>query len=170
MRAYLSILIESMKNILKTTEGLLGAILILVGVSLAIVFIIIASNRNFSNLETTLFQILILIFSIIGSILFGRQSAKKYAQEMIKPHARSAFRRVFGLYQSFYRLLEVTNETNFDKEDTENNKDMQLEIIKAILIEQTKIAGDSLEDWRDLIPEDIEELERKVHERSINKT
>lgn len=158
-----------MKTMLKTAESNLGVIFVIIGVLIALAYIIIACFRDFSTLELILFQIFSLILSIAGSFLFGKQSAKKNAEEMIKPHARSAFRRVLGLHQSFYRMLEATDEMNFYKEDVEKNKDMQIAVIKSILIEQTTIVTDAIEDWRDLIPEDLEELERKARERSKSK-
>ena len=82
--------------------------------------------------------------------------------EVIKPHARSAFRRVTALYQSLYRLSNRIEELNRE------NPDNRLELIQALVHEQIATGQDAMEDWRDIVPEDVEEIERRSlgHEQS----
>ena len=35
--------------------------------------------------------------------------------------------------------------------------------IEVIVIEQLATADDALEDWRDIVPEEVDELSRKLH-------
>jgi len=34
--------------------------------------------------------------------------------------------------------------------------------LQAIVVEQIATAGDALDDWRDIVPEDVEEVERRL--------
>ena len=128
-------------------------ILVLVSVVIAIAMIVVSSERDFTSLETTLFQVLVLGAGLSGSYIFGRSSADRIAQEMVRLHARPAFRRVLDLYHSLYRLSVRIGE--FRTSESSN----ELEVIQAIVDEQIITGESSLEDWRDIAPEVVEELE-----------
>ena len=134
--------------------------LILISVGLAITYIVIASKRTLTPLEGTMFQFFILGLGIMGSFLFGKQSAKQAAKDLIKPHARSAFRRLIFLYESLSRLAKAI-EKGKEEEISVANNNLVLEKLEAIVIEQIATADDALEDWRDVVPEDVEELTDK---------
>lgn len=72
------------------------------------------------------------------------------AREVIRPYTRSAFRRVLSLYKSMYNLsvrIEVMQEEGLDS---------RLDVIRAVVYEQIPSGRDALEDWRDIIPDDVE--------------
>lgn len=122
--------------------------------------VFIASQRPLTSLENTLLQAFSLAFGIIGSFYFGKQSATDAAKQIIKPHARSAFRRLISLYESLSRVGA----------EIENSKNSQYEAItiaklEAIVVEQLATADDALEDWRDIVPEEVEELRSKLMTR-----
>ena len=75
--------------------------------------------------------------------------------ELISPHARSAFRRVTALYNSLYRLSTRIERLNSDKPDN------RLDLIQALVDEQIATGQDAIEDWRDIVPEEVEEIERR---------
>lgn len=122
--------------------------------------IYIATQRTLTSLENTLLQAFSLIAGLIGSFYFGKQSAVDAARDIIKPHARSAFRRLISLYESLSRVgVEI-----------ENSKSNQSELVtiaklEAIVIEQLATADDALEDWRDIVPDEVEELRKKLTTR-----
>lgn len=145
----------------------LPSFLILASVGVAFFYVSIASQRILSQLENIMFQIFILAMSLIGSFGFGKRIARKAAKEFIKPHARSAFRRLIFLYQSLSRL-RVAIEQGKKKETSVANTNMVLDKLEAIVIEQIATANDALEDWRDIVPEDVEELISKVDEARKN--
>ena len=132
------------------------AILLIIG-SLAITWLFLssASKRELSSLESICFQIFILILSITGSFLLGNKISKASAFESIKPYSRSAFRRVMALYSGLSRLAEAAQDENNIKKDGKAS----LEKINAMIIEQLATAGDALEDWRDIVPAELEEIE-----------
>jgi hypothetical protein len=145
---------------MKESKQWLPPLLITVALLVAGISVLIASERPLTSLENTLLQAFSLAFGIIGSFHFGRQSATDAAKQIIKPHARSAFRRLISLYESLSRV-------GAEIENSKNNQDAAITIAKmeAIVVEQLATADDALEDWRDIVPEEVEELRSKLTTR-----
>ena len=78
------------------------------------------------------------------------------AQETVRLHTRPAFRRVLDLYISLGRLSDRIRE--YKAEDPDN----RLNVIEAIVDEQLGTMDSALEDWRDIIPEDVEEIAARI--------
>jgi hypothetical protein len=141
-------------------EKWIPLLLMCVAFSVAGFSIYIATQRTLTNLENTLLQAFSLISGLIGSFYFGKQSAVDAARDIIKPHARSAFRRLISLYESLSRVgVEIGNSKNSQSESVTIAK------MEAIVIEQLATADDALEDWRDIVPDDVEELRKKLTTR-----
>lgn len=145
---------------MKESKKWLPLLLITVAFLVSGISVFIASQRPLTSLENTLLQAFSLAFGIIGSFYFGKQSATDAAKQIIKPHARSAFRRLISLYESLSRVGA----------EIENSKNSQYEAItiaklEAIVVEQLATADDALEDWRDIVPEEVEELRSKLMTR-----
>ena len=111
--------------------------------------------RDLTTFEVGLLQLLVLATGLIGSYIFGRNSARAGAIEVIKPHARSAFRRVTALYISLYRLSARIEELKGEKPDS------RLDLIQALVDEQIATGQDAMEDWRDIVPEEVELIESR---------
>jgi hypothetical protein len=121
----------------------------------AIAFVILNFFRSMSPVENTLFQILISGTGLLGSYIFGRNSAGAGALDVVRPHARAAFRRVAALYSSLYRLSEKIEELK------EEGPDHRLDLIQALVNEHIATGQDAIEDWRDIVPEEVAEIERR---------
>lgn len=135
-------------------------LLVLAAFFMAGISIFVASQRDLTGLENTLLQAFSLAFGLTGSFLFGKQSAKEAAKEMIKPHARSAFRRLISLYESLSRVaLEIEN---YKVSIKKQNSPLVIERLEAIVIEQLATADDALEDWNDIVPEEVSELKTRL--------
>lgn len=138
---------------MKKIEQWLPFLLILVAFAIAGFSIFIANQRSLTSLENTLLQAFSLAFGLIGSFYFGKQSTKDAAKEIIKPHARSAFRRLISLYESLSRVgIEI------EKSKESQSETITIAKMEAIIVEQLATADDALEDWRDIVPEEVEEL------------
>ena len=111
--------------------------------------------RNPTTFEVGLLQLLILATGLYGSYIFGKHSALAAAREVIKPHARGAFRRVTALYKSLHRLSERIEELKT------NQYDPRLDLIQALVNEQIVTGQDAMEDWRDIVPEEVAQIERR---------
>jgi len=140
-----------------------GIALVVVSVGVGVLLVITAVNRELSSLEGALFQVLGLGAGLLGSYVLGRRSASVAAREMVKPHARSAFRRVLSLYSGLSRLAQIIERVR--AEPDQQPALAALDTLEAVIIEQIATADDALDDWRDLVPEDVEEVERKLRNR-----
>ena len=126
--------------------GFLASILF----SMAMVVLTLFSSPT--PFETALLQFVILLTGLWGAYIMGKQSALSAARELIRPHARSAFRRVFSLYKSIHNLsvgIEELQDVEYDP---------RMEVIRAVVNEQIATGKDAMEDWRDIIPEDVDEI------------
>jgi len=143
----------------------LPILLFILSVLIAVFFIMTASGRRLSDLENILFQIFTLSTGVGSSYLFGKISAKETALEIIKPHARSSFRRLVSLYKSLGRLIQTINDRKSQNDVASYSA--VLDLVEAVAIEQLASAGDAMEDWRDIVPEEVDELMKRIENREI---
>lgn len=138
-----------------------GIVFIVLSVATAAMFIAIASIRALTGLENTLLQVISLGLGLIGSYMLGRESSKEMAYALVKPHAKSAFRRLLSLYSSISRLGVAIQESRIQLE-TDGSSSYVLDKLQAIVIEQISTADDALEDWKDILPEELDKLKTAV--------
>lgn len=129
------------------------------------------TQRQLSGIEAVLLQAFALGSGLLGSFVFGQLSAEQAGRDLIRHHAKSAFRRVLSLYRSLSRLAAVIEA---DKETVTGRgvaARATLEKLEAIVIEQISTADDALADWTDICPDEVKELlgvnnlkENKEHE------
>ena len=151
---------------MKILERIAPLLLIAISVIVAGLFAYVATSRTLTGLESVFLQFFSLLAGLGGSFIFGRHSARAAAREIIKPHARSAFRRLRSLYQSLYRVA-TTIESSQSVESPEYP--VVIAKIEAIVIEQIAMADDALEDWRDIVPEDVKELDPRSFSNAITR-
>ena len=142
---------------MKKSEYIVPGLLILVSIGILGIIGYVSTTRTLTNLEWIISQIFALVMGLFGSFIFGRQSAIKAGREIIKPHARSAFRRLLSLYESISRVANIIAMSK-------KPEDLHVTFgkVEAIVIEQLATADDALEDWRDIVPEEVDELSRKL--------
>jgi hypothetical protein len=154
-----------------------GAIALIVG-GLAVegYAIYVAGQRQLSQLELELSQALTLVLTLAGSYVAGRHSALEAGVEIIRPHGRKAFRRLLSLHEGLLRLrdsIAARREFLTTVVDAANGTvnmtyvQTQLDLLGAQVAEQVGTALASLEDWRDIVPEDVAELERIANEKAL---
>ena len=141
---------------MKNLNSIVATLLILSSVGISIFVAYTSTTRMLTGLESTLWQIFTFAAGLSGSFIFGRQSARETAREIIRPHARSAFRRVLFLYRSLARASATIKSS----QAPESDEDSQVTLAKldTIVTEQLAAADDALEDWRDIVPDDVKEL------------
>ena len=145
---------------MKNLERIGPALLLLLSIGISIIFAYTATQRTLTSLESMIWQIFAFGAGLAGSFIFGRQSAPDAAKEIIKPHARKAFRRLVSLYRSLSRAANAIKSAQ-DEESSENQR-ATLAKLDAIVTEQLATADDALEDWNDIVPEDVAELKQKL--------
>ena len=140
---------------------------ILAGACAYLVFLLVqvSSERPLTPLESTLFQIVILLTAIAASYVFSQRSARAAAEQLVKPHARSAFRRVKNMYSGLFYLKAIIDQSKRSQTAASSSV---VKVIEAVIDQQVNTVVDALEDWRDIVPEEVEDLERRAdeHERA----
>jgi hypothetical protein len=148
------------KTTLQPSQLVAASVLVVLSIVLAVLFVHIAATRPLTTLEGTLFQAISLLAGLAGSYLFGTQSAMRIARGMIKPHARSAFRRVLSLYKGLSRIGQ-----QIERAKSAVSPEGQItpyDILEAMVEQQLLTVDDAVEDWRDLVPEEVEELQARL--------
>jgi hypothetical protein len=134
-----------------------GVLVLLVGAALAVVTVLVGVHTPPNALATGLLQAFTFIVALVGAYIFARPAAEAAAQDVIRVHARSAFRRQIGLYSGLGRLID---EIDMQVAQAEDEKvQLHLKILRAMIVEQVGMSGDALSDWRDLVPDEVAQLE-----------
>lgn len=149
-------------QVMQKKELIIAAIFILAGVGTSLSFGYISTTRPLTNLEGVVFQIMVLLFSLTGSYWFGKQAAIDGARELIRPHARSSFRRLLSLYRSLSTQIAIMENC-----DTPDDYPATFASLKVIVHEQIYTADDALDDWADIVPDDVAELRKEFSEKSL---
>lgn len=142
-------------------ETLQVAALVMVSIILVIVPAAVTFSRELSGLEASLLQGLGLLVGLYGSYLFGRMSARSSAYELVQVHARPAFRRLLALYNGLSRVAAVVARAQSGVRKREDHW-TPLDVLEALILQQILTAGDAMEDWRDIVPEEVASVEEKV--------
>ena len=146
-------------KIIKYTKYIIP-VLIGLGILALIILVVIAATRDLSGLESVLLQIILLAIGSSISFFIGHRSAREAAEEIIKPHARSAFRRLISLYNGLSQAATVIESSQSSKSDEDYQ--VALARLEEIVTEQLTTADDALDDWNDVVPEDVAELKQKL--------
>jgi len=136
------------------------ALLIIVSLGVLGAFWQVANAGSYTNLESYFLQISVALVGIAASFYSGRLSVREAGREIIKPHARSAFRRLVSLYRSISEVGRII-ERSRNSESLDHYKVILAEL-KGIVFWQLVTADDALEDWKDIVPEEVQELDRKL--------
>lgn len=138
-----------------------GPGLILVSVVSCGVFLLVAATRPLSALENVLFQVISLGVGLAGSFIYGRDSARNAARDLIRPAARSAFRRLMTIYRGLAQVnLDISSAREQAAGPTVNGA--VLDRLEATVVAHTWAAADALADWQDIVPEDVNELRAEL--------
>ena len=151
---------------MKHLERIGPILLVCFSLCISVILAYTATQRTLTGLESMLWQIFVFAGGLAGSFIFGRQSARDAAREILKPHARNAARYLISLYKSILRARSAaTMETPQDLESSAG-----YHVIRAYLIatftEQLATADDALENWRDILEEELEDLIEKLRENN----
>lgn len=137
----------------------------LLAVAISGYFIHISGQRELTTTEMVMFQVFILSLGFYGSYVFGKQSAEEAARKIIRPHARSAFRRVLDVYRG---LLALVQRVRHARKENQNDQKLsyELENIEFALNDITRTIDSSMEDWRDIVPEEVAEVEENIEDKA----
>ena len=102
----------------------------------------------------TILQVLILIISIASTHLIAQQSVSVAAQDFIRERAKSALRRIRSISHSHLLLFSEINTGRQGRSAQE-----LLRLVHFALTYEMKLLDDAVEDWRDILPEDLKSIE-----------
>lgn len=142
-------------KIIKYTKYIIP-VLIGLGILALIILVVIAATRDLSGLESVLLQIILLAIGSSISFFAGQQAVEKAA----KPHARSAFRRLISLYNGLSRAAKAIESSQ--RSESDEDYQVLLARLREIVAHQLITADDALEDWRDIVSEDVKELKKDL--------
>jgi hypothetical protein len=158
-----------------------AGLLILGSIVLGAVTVAVGTQDNPSKLAVSLLQGITLVFGTLGSYILGRDASREAAAvsreaatESLRLPARSAFRRVKNLYGALGRQQVAINRelVRLAELAEDNGETVQFEHAKASLsaleimvIEQISTVDDALDDWRDLVPDEVAAIEAAGRER-----
>lgn len=141
---------------MKNIEAIVATGLIVIAIMIMILVAYISTERTLTGIEVSILQLVALLASLGGSYIFGQRASKESIKETIGMQARSAFRRLISLYASISRVAIII------ESEEHGNDGSKLNVIRAIVDEQFGTVDDALEDWRDLVPESVEEMKEKL--------
>jgi hypothetical protein len=130
----------------------IGGALAVLGIGVAGFYVFISSTRSLTPLESVLLQLMSLAFSLVGSFLLGRRFTKGI------PSARSAFRRLQALYHGL-SIIAAAIESSRTSESIEEYRNV-MSLLEGLVCSQLVTADDALEDWKDIVPEDVADLQQ----------
>lgn len=153
-----------------------GVWLIAVSVVLAILTVAVAVADN--KLAAGVLQAGTLVFSTYGAWLLSKHTAAEAGREGVRRQARPAFRRVLNLYAAIIRQgVAVQEETNILEGlavSVEGRDFLELAHVRgsmrrlhAMTVEQAATGRDALDDWRDIVPQEVAELEARGEQREL---
>lgn len=151
---------------MKHLERIGPTLLILFSIGISIFLAYTATQQTLTGLESTLWQIFAFAGGLAGSFIFGRQSAREAAREVLKPHARSAARHLISLYKSVLRARAAASMELSQPFETHDSYGIIRAYLIAIFTEQLATADDALENWRDILEEELEDLIQKLRENT----
>lgn len=142
---------------------------VLISFAIAGAFIWLSASRNLSTLENTLLQVFTLAAGLIGSYGLGKQDSAQSARDLMKPHARSAFRRLMALYGGVSRIGAEIQASRLTL-STDQYINSCLSKLEGMVTEQIATAADALEDWNDIVPDEVQELRSRLEAYSMRET
>lgn len=149
---------------MKNLNWFLAGLLVFIAVGISALVVYTTTTRILTPVESILWQIFALTTGLAGSFIFGRQSAREAAKEILKPHARGAARYLVSLYKSISRARSVAAVELPQSFESYERYYVIRAYLTAIFTEQLATADDALENWRDILEEEVEDLIQKLQD------
>jgi hypothetical protein len=134
--------------------------------------VLVSRERALTGPEVALFSGVAFGLTIWATFMAARQSTEAAAQASIRPHARSALRRVVTLSGALDRLAALVDRERrqFVLENDDESFDailfttqarQSLDKLAGVVQEQQAAAKDAIEDWSDILPDESRMLKEQ---------
>jgi hypothetical protein len=142
---------------------------VIVFVVLYVVMVSETSTATNSARENNLVQFIFLAVGVAASFLFGRQSARAAAADVLRPVAKGAVRRLANLAAGLGSLGGALNvqRTYMNDRAEENAGSVSLaevaqaqDMLEIQIKAQINTVVDAIEDWREFVPDEVAAVER----------
>ena len=138
--------------------------------------VIVTATEHASELSKGLLQFIFFAAAAGLAIDLGRESLKRGTADVLKPHGRKAVRRIVRLGQGIgsFSTTIATQRNLMRQRGADQNGAVEVfevegafEMLEAHVAAQLGIVEDAIEDWRDVVPAEVEAIEsqaKKVNE------
>lgn len=154
---------------LRTGGAILGLLVLFV------LTILVTGNEHASELSKGLLQFIFFVAASGLAIDLGRQSLQRGTEDILKPHGRKAVRRIVRLGQGIggFSGTIATQRELMQHRGSENGGQVEVfevegafAMLEAHVAAQIGIVEDAIEDWRDVVPAEVEAIENQSKETS----
>lgn len=130
----------------------------------------VATDTPPNRLAAALLGAIALFLGIFASFVFTQAASRDAERKKVQVPARASFRRIIAVYGALRAIAERLAERSgalAAQVDADGKVPMvevraAMEVIEAHITGQLSTAGVAIEDWRDLIPEDVAEIENQA--------
>ena len=138
-------------------------------IALLALTIFVTSRKDTTNMESGLWTFILFAIGLGATYYFGRKSVKEAAADVVRPHAKSAGRRIITLGKGIGLFRAAMHEQHLAAKSTAAKNDGQVPIasidlayatLELQLEQQELIVIDALEDWREFDPDIENELKK----------
>jgi hypothetical protein len=116
-------------------------------------------------------NVVLLLISLFGSYVIGRSTT---STSDVRPHAKKAFRRVVTHYRALAAVpaLIESQRAMLAEQAARTDDDVvpmafvqnALWVVDFQINQQLATVNDAMEDWRDIVPDEVEAVEREASE------
>jgi len=137
-------------------------VLTMTAIVLAVIGGIHSVKAALSPLEAAYSHGIALLLGIAGSFWGGSLSSRNAAKEIVRPTARSGFRRVRSIYVGLSRIAKDIDSLDLEDGAAQNTNLIAIGRIQSTVEAFLATADDAMEEWSDIVPEEVQELYRDV--------
>lgn len=139
--------------------------------------VLVTGNRHASELSKGLLQFIFFVAAAVLAWDLGRQSLKQGTTDMLNAHGRKAVRRIVRLGQGIggFNGTITTQRDLMRHRGTEDGGKVEVfevegafEMLEEHVGAQLGIVEDAIEDWRDVVPAEVEAIENRSKEAEFD--
>lgn len=128
----------------------------------------LTSEKDMTAREEGLFQFIFFTVGVVISFVLGKQSVADAAQDVLSPHGRKSVRRIVNLAKGLGSLSVVIRQQRILLEEQADSNQGQVtftqvsntfDTLDVVIDGQLRTVADAIEDWRDVVPEEVQALE-----------
>jgi hypothetical protein len=130
----------------------------------------LTSGKENTSRENGLYQFIFLAVGVAASFVFGRQSARAAATDVVRPVAKGAVRRLANLAAGLGSLGGAVNVQRAYMQERADDNDGAVslaevgqaqDMLQIQINAQLNTVADAIEDWREFVPDEVAAVEHQ---------